>query len=445
MQSKNIVPRPIRLFFLCLLLAFTSARCGPSDEESEGGGVPVNLAPATVRWITWDNSSQAEQTLMDQFRADNPQIEFQRTTLDSAVRNALKETPPPDLINVDVEYDFDELIRQNQLADLTELWAQTGLHEQVSPPLQRLSERDGKQHYIPFGFGWVGFYYNKQIFATYNLQPPQTWDEFLQLCEMLVINGETPLAIAGNEAWSSYAWFEYIDLRLNGLEFHRDLLQGKERFDDVRVRNTLETWKSLFDQGYFIQEPHLMSGMNTVMTLVRSEKAKALTREKAVMALSDAYTVSQIPALFLNELGFFRFPIMDPAIPTVEIVDAFGYVIPVGADHSSQALAFLAHVSSAKSQAIVAQQGLFSSVTYAPARMDVDPAGLRFDQQGALEIVKTADELVPFMWLTLPDETWGMMSYHFDRFVRMHEVDPFITKLEEAMQAGKKKGLFPEQ
>jgi len=185
--------------------------------------------------------------------------------------------------------------------------------------------------------------------------------------------------------------------------------------------------------------------MDTVMTLVRSEKAMALTREKAVMALSDAYIASQIPSLFLNELGFFRFPIMDPAIPTVEIVDAFGYVIPVGADHSTQALAFLAHVGSAKSQMIVAQQGLFSSVTYAPARMDVDPAGLRFDQQGALEIVKTADELVPFMWLTLPDETWGMMSYHFDRFVRERAVDTFVAKLEEAMQAGKKKGLFPDQ
>jgi ABC-type glycerol-3-phosphate transport system substrate-binding protein len=441
MHAKKIVPRSLRLLCLCWLLALTSTRCGPSDEAS----APAALAPATIRWITWESSSQAEQTLMQQFRVDNPQIEFQRTTLDFAIRNALRETPPPDLINVDMEYDFDELIRQNQLADLTELWAQTGLHEQVPPPLQRLSERDGKQHYIPFGFGWVGFYYNKQIFATYNLQPPQTWDEFLQLCETLVINGETPLAIAGNEPWSNYAWFEYIDLRLNGPEFHRDLLQGKERFEDVRVRNSLERWKALFDQGYFIQEPQLMSGMNTVLTLVRAERAKALTREKAVMALSDAYTVSQIPSLFLNELGFFRFPIMDPAIPTVEIVDAFGYVIPVGADHSAQALAFLTHVSSAKSQVIVAQQGLFSSVTYAPARMDVDPAGLRFDQRGAMEMIKTADELVPFMWLTLPDETWGMMSYHFDRFVRQHEVDPFITKLEEAMQAGKKKGLFREE
>ena len=74
--------------------------------------------------------------------------------------------------------------------------------------------------------------------------------------------------------------------------------------------------------------------------------------------------------------------------------------------------------------------------------MDVDPTGLRFDERGAMELVKAADEVVPFMWLALPDETWGGMSYHFDRFVCERNVDAFVGKLEEAMQRGVKQGLF---
>jgi ABC-type glycerol-3-phosphate transport system substrate-binding protein len=121
---------------------------------------------------------------------------------------------------------------------------------------------------------------NKQVFADYNLQPPQTWDEFITICETLRANGETPLAISGNEPWASYVWFEYLNLRLNGPAFHRGLLTGKEHFDNARVRTVLETWRSLFTNGYYVEKPQALGSLNAVAALVRNERAKVLTREK---------------------------------------------------------------------------------------------------------------------------------------------------------------------
>lgn len=431
MRNPQHRPRFVFLWLLLSLLSLFTLQCGPADEAPR----PAEVAPATIRWATWEIGSRAEALLIEQFREQYPQIQFKRQDLDSTWQTLWQETPLPDLVNMDAGYELDEMIRQNQVADLTELWSQTGLVEQVPASLQRLTERDGKQFYIPFGFGWVGMYYNKQIFADYNLQPPQSWDEFITICETLRANGENPLAISGSEPWTSYAWFEYLNLRLNGPEFHRGLLTGKEHFDDARVRTVLETWKMLFDNGYYIENPQLLGGLNAIASLTRNERAKMLTREKAVMVLSDAYNVSQLPAPFLAELDFFRFPIMDSRWPLVEAVDPFGYVVPVGADHIPQTLAFLTHVSTPAAQAIIAQEGLFSGVTYAPARADVDLERLRLDQRQALELLKATDEAVPMMWLALPRDVWGMMSFEFSRFIRApHDVDIFMQKLEETRQ-----------
>lgn len=49
------------------------------------------------------------------------------------------------------------------------------------------------------------WFYNKDIFAKYNLDPPKTWDELITISKTLKSNGIIPLAIAG-DAMSFWAW-----------------------------------------------------------------------------------------------------------------------------------------------------------------------------------------------------------------------------------------------
>lgn len=421
----------IVLFLTCG--AFLTVQCGPERNQPR----PADVAPATVRWSTWEMTSQAEQTLVEQFRETYPQVEFDRSAMNGWIGDILEETTPPDLFNIDAGQELDELISQNRVADLSEVWDQSGLQEQIPLSLRLLSERDGKQFYVPFGFGWVGIYYNKQTFADHGLQPPETWDEFLQICATLYDAGERPLALSGSEPWVTNFWFEYLNLRLNGPAFHRGLLTGREHYNDPRVRTVLETWKQLFDNGYFVESPHTLGSLDMVAALVRNERAQDLTRQKAVMVLADTYNTSQLPTLFLDELDFFRFPIMDPSIPKGEIVYPFGYAVPLGADHVPQATAFLLHLSTPEAQALIAQEGVFSGTTYAPFRQDVDMTLLRSSQRKAIEMLSESDEAIPHMWAAMHGSVWGTMSYEFTRFAREpHDVDIFLEKLEEARERG---------
>ena len=142
-------------------------------------------------------------------------------------------------------------MRSEQLADLSELWEEAELTDKVPQNVRSLIELDGKPFMTPLAVNWSAIYYNKAVFAQAGLQPPTTWDEFVEVCEQLILNGEIPLVITGTRSYSFMLWFDMLNLRINGAQFHRDLLDGKERFDDPRVRPVLEHWKLLFERNYF--------------------------------------------------------------------------------------------------------------------------------------------------------------------------------------------------
>lgn len=432
-----------RLPLICTLFCLTllTAQCGAEEEPTP---LAIATTPVELRWMTWDPSSQVETAAIAQFQVTHPQVTFKRQEVNAPPLTYLTESPLPDLLTTDVEASLLTAIRQNQVADLTEVWTNTGLFDQLPASLQKLSEIDGKHYYLPVGFSWQVIYYNKQIFAQYNLQPPQTWDEFLLICDTLKANGEAPLAFSGNDSFTSLYWFEYLNLRLNGADFHRELLAGRISFEDQRVRRVLETWASLLTSGYVVEGSYLLSELGSINSLIRSDNGM-LRGPKAVMALSDPYNFSDVPPKFQAEMDFFRFPIIDPTIPTAEIIDLFGYVIPVGADHLPQALDFVTFMGSIEAQSLLAQQPFAQSRIYAPARMDIDPDLLSPQQRQVRELVQTADDAVVPLFYALPRMMWSQMLLGYNKFLReSHDVDLYTQRLEEARQKALEQGLFGE-
>jgi len=88
-------------------------------------------------------------------------------------------------------------------------------------------------------------FYRKSKFAEWGVTPPTDWRSFLSLCETLTGKGVTPIGLGagGNTPWIASGWFDYLDIRVNGASFHRDLLAGRKRFDDPKVKSVFATWK----------------------------------------------------------------------------------------------------------------------------------------------------------------------------------------------------------
>lgn len=53
------------------------------------------------------------------------------------------------------------------------------------------------------------------------------------MCETLKNAGITPITIGAANKWTSAAWFDYLNLRINGLDYHQRLLQGEIPFPQI--------------------------------------------------------------------------------------------------------------------------------------------------------------------------------------------------------------------
>jgi ABC-type glycerol-3-phosphate transport system substrate-binding protein len=209
----------------------------------------------------------------------------------------------------------------------------------------------------------------------------------------------------------------------------------------------METWRSLFANGYFIADAMTMGGLSVATALVRNDQGM-LGDQKAVMALMNTYTYGGLPGVFQDELAFFSFPVMDSALPVAEVIEPFGYVVPAGAEHIPAVMTFLEYMGSEEAQGFIAQQSMFDTIQYAPVRTDVAEERMTAQQRDMFTLLNEADETVVSLFYALPrSQFFGPVSYEFTRFVREpHDVDRFIQTLEEVRQKMVDQGLlYPEE
>ena len=63
--------------------------------------------------------------------------------------------------------------------------------------------------------------------------------------------GIEPFAIGTRDLWPAAAWFDYLDLRINGLAFHMALMDGRVPYTDPRVRAVFAAWRELLARNCF--------------------------------------------------------------------------------------------------------------------------------------------------------------------------------------------------
>jgi ABC-type glycerol-3-phosphate transport system substrate-binding protein len=358
--------------------------------------------PITLRYISFGGLDAAEQTLADGFRAAFPNVTLAVEEYNRAPADYLTGAPIPDLMLITPGEFLDNAMASGALTDLTDLWTQSGADESTAPALRAMSERDGRQYYLPIGYNWNGVYYNKQLFEQYGLQPPQTWDEFLELSETLWLNGVTPFAISGADPFMGLLWFDYLDLRLNGAAFHKEFLAGDIPFDDPRIRMVFELWASLVEKGYFLQTSATM-GIGDALGMVAPAASSA--SPQAAMVLSGPAFLAELTPAQRGALGFFPFPVLDFAQPPAEVVMEIGYMIPSQAPNRETALAFVGLLASAEGRELLATN-VAATGLYAPMSGSVEDQTLPENVRQGIELVQGAEAITAPYYMSVPPTMW---------------------------------------
>jgi raffinose/stachyose/melibiose transport system substrate-binding protein len=129
------------------------------------------------------------------------------------------------------------------------LWGDTFL----PTVLKQMKNKDGNTYIIPREYYTSGFFYDAALFKKLNIEPPKTWEEFLQVCETLKQNGIAPLAADGTVQQYNAWYFYWLAMREVGPEKMRAAASDKtgEEWRDPGFLEAAKKLKVLADKGYF--------------------------------------------------------------------------------------------------------------------------------------------------------------------------------------------------
>jgi len=135
---------------------------------------------------------------------------------------------------------------QGLLEDLTPAWDNIG--DQFSDSYKIASTgSDGKQYFLPQSWYPWGLHFRKSMMEEIGLAATDVynWDDFMGALAELQGQGLIGLAAADKGGWEAMGTFDILNARINGYDFHVDLLAGREKWTDSRVKEVFRHWEQL--------------------------------------------------------------------------------------------------------------------------------------------------------------------------------------------------------
>lgn len=350
-----------RLFGLLAVMALLLAACGGGGTASPSAAASVAAPseaaspseaaaePVTIEWWnigTNDPGKSLNQAMADEYMADHPNVTINITILENEAFKAKLATDmqagsAPDLFQswgggVLAEQQAAGLVRP--IDDEIASWKDT-----MNGAAMSIYQVDGKQYGVPYNFGLVGFWYNKDLFEQAGIStPPETWDEFLADVQKLKDAGITPIALAGGDKWPAMFYWAYLSLRVGGQAALEDAVSTGGWDAPAFVQAGTEL-KKLIDLDPF--QPSFLSAVydNQAATMGNGKAAIELMGQWAP-GVEQAQSESKTG--IGDALAWFGFPAVTGGAgqPTDVFGGADGYA--VGKDAPPEAVDFLKYVAS---------------------------------------------------------------------------------------------------
>jgi len=201
-------------------------------------------------------------------------------------------------------------VKRSLVTPITDIWHEHQLEQQFSGITENMVSYNEQIYALPISYYQWGFYYRKSLFHRLGITPPKTWPEFLDILATIEQTGIIPIYIGTKNPWPAGCWFEYLNLRINGLKYHNAFVRGEIRSDDSGIKHVLSYWKTLIDKGYFFEDHQ---------TKDLAEGFPLIYREKAGITLAGHFVESYMSDAVKREVGFFSFPEINAQVDEVQV------------------------------------------------------------------------------------------------------------------------------
>ena len=147
------------------------------------------------------------------FEAENPDIRVVQNQVaegDTAIRTRLVKNDVPDVITLNGNGGLGQLMRAGVFHD----FSGDPLLDRINPAVQDILADIGFAEGEVNALGYVnnanGVIYNQAIFEEQGLEPPETWAEFIAVCDQLEAAGITPFFGTLADSWTALPSFNAL-------------------------------------------------------------------------------------------------------------------------------------------------------------------------------------------------------------------------------------------
>ena len=376
----------IVMLVVSMVLTFSLVGCKEEKVEETTAEETTAAEEITLHmWDTWSDESQnaGMDEMVGKFQEINPNIEIVRevyrsTDLETLLPTALASDTGPDIMYYDSGPGYAGILaKAGLLLDLDEAYEENGWNDRIFDFTKKSVTFDGKACGIGNELEFIGVYYNKTIFDELGVTEPETYEEFIQICEKAKAAGYTPIAFAdGGDGNPAEHQFSIMANNIAGKEKIEEVLFGEGTWDDPDFVKAIQLFfVDMNEAGYFLPDT----------TVITAEEGNAIFYSgQAAMDMTGSWMISELnDAVEDFEVGFFAFPSIEgkPVLPPGGL--GSGYFISSKTAYPEEAIKFLDYLFTKES----AEMMLESMSIIVPVAMDTEGVDISPLMRLAVDIV----------------------------------------------------------
>lgn len=244
--------------------------------------------------------------------------------------------------------------------------------------------QDGNYYFVPFDYYPWAVFYSKSLWQSKGYQEPTTWDQFIALANQMKTDKLIPIAFTDKDGWPAMGTFDYLNMRINGYQFHINLMRTGQGWNTPQVAAVFDQWKQLI--------PYYSPGF---LGLTWQEGANQILNKQAGMMVLG---LDQIGTIFTgsnaDDLGFFAFPEIDPSHGRDSVEAPIdGFMMAKSPKNHDGAVKLLEYLGTATAQ----QLWLGSNPADIATANGVDTSKYTKPQTAAITLINSAKNLSQFM------------------------------------------------
>lgn len=270
-MKKRLTQKWIAMICSAAMLALLLAGCGGGGETAgsgsgNGGGNGGEKVSISI-WHNWtgqDAKAVAMRKIIEDFRAQNPDIEvvdegLPTDGLKTRLRTVAAADEMPDLFVMWPDAMTKEFVKGDLLQPIDdELNANPDWKNGFIPNALDGYTVDGKIYSVPMNLAPSSFiFYNDTLFKKYNVKVPETWEELEAAIQTFNDNGVIPIALGNKANWVAQStFFSTVADRITGTDwFLKAVEQDGAKFTDPEFIEALKTFQKLgeinaFQEGF---------------------------------------------------------------------------------------------------------------------------------------------------------------------------------------------------